>query len=72
MRSIVKRSEKRLLNLKDDQYDLEKRLRSIQEKMAQNKNDQLLQSEDLNRQKDALNVILNKKEVTQGNKLSKQ
>ena len=69
---VVKKSEKRLLNLKDDQYDLEKRLKSVQDKITQNKNDQLLQTEDLNRQKDTLNAILNKKEVSQGNKLSKQ
>jgi hypothetical protein len=69
---VVKKSEKRLLNLKDDQYDLEKRLKTLQDKITQNKNDQLLQTEDLNRQKESLNVILNKKEVSQGNKLSKQ
>jgi hypothetical protein len=69
---VVKKSEKRLLNLKDDQYDLEKRMKSVQEKITQNKNDQLLQTEDLNRQKDALNAILNKKEITAGGKLSKQ
>jgi hypothetical protein len=44
----------------------------LQDKITQNKNDQLLQTEDLNRQKESLNVILNKKEVSQGNKLSKQ
>jgi hypothetical protein len=69
---VVKKSEKRLLNLKDDQYDLEKRMKTVQEKITQNKNDQLLQTEDLNRQKDALNAILNKKEVSQGSKLTKQ
>ncbi len=63
---VVKKSEKRLLNLKDDQYDLEKRLKALQEKITQNKNDQTLQTEDLNRQKDALNAILNKKEVSSG------
>lgn len=68
---VVKKSEKRLLNLKDDQYDLEKRLKALQDKMAQNKNDQQLQTDDLNRQKEALNAILNKKEVSQG-KLSRQ
>ncbi|HEY8893689.1 MAG TPA: hypothetical protein VIM79_02705 [Niastella sp.] len=68
---VVKKSEKRLLNLKDDQYDLEKRLKALQDKIAQNKSDQQLQSDDLNRQKDALNAILNKKEVSQG-KLSRQ
>jgi hypothetical protein len=68
---VVKKSEKRLLNLKDDQYDLEKKLKALQDKIAQNKNDQQLQTDDLNRQKDALNVILNKKDVSQG-KLSRQ
>ncbi|OQP64882.1 hypothetical protein A3860_19215 [Niastella vici] len=68
---VVRKSEKRLLNLKDDQYDLEKRLKSLQDKIAQNKNDQLMQTEDLNRQKDTLNAIHNKKDVTQG-KLSRQ
>ncbi len=69
---VVKKSEKRLLHLKDDQYDLEKRMKSLQDKITQNKNDQLLQSEDLNRQKDTLNAILNKKEISQGSKLTKQ
>jgi hypothetical protein len=67
---VVKKSEKKLLNLKDDQYDLEKKLKNLQEKIAQNKNDQLLQTEDLNRQRDALNAIQTRKEVSQG-KLSK-
>jgi hypothetical protein len=68
---VVKKSEKKLLNLKDDQYDLEKKLKALQEKLAQNKNDQLLQNEDLNRQKDLLSTIQNKKEISQG-KLGKQ
>jgi hypothetical protein len=68
---VVKKSEKRLLNLKDDQYDLEKRLKALQEKINQNKNDQMLQNEDLTRQKDQLNAIQNKKDVSQG-KLSRQ
>jgi hypothetical protein len=68
---VVKKSEKKLLNLKDDQYDLEKKLKNLQEKIAQNKNDQLMQTEDLNRQRDALNAIQTRKEVSQGNKLSK-
>lgn len=68
---VVKKSEKKLLHLKDDQYDLEKKLKNLQDKIAQNKNDQLMQTEDLNRQRDALNAIQNRKEVSQG-KLSKQ
>lgn len=63
---VVKKSEKKLLNLKDDQYDLEKKLKALQEKIAQNKNDQLLQNEDLNKQKDVLSTIQNKKEITEG------
>lgn len=62
----VKKAEKKLLNLKDDQYDLEKRVKNLQDKLASNKNDQLLQTEELNKQKDALNVMLNKKAITQG------
>lgn len=68
---VVKKSEKRLLNLKDDQYDLEKRLKTLQDKLNQNKNDQLMQTEDLNRQKDALTAIQNKKDISQG-KVSRQ
>jgi hypothetical protein len=68
---VVKKSEKKLLNLKDDQADLEKKLKNLQDKLAQNKNDQQLQTEDLNRQREALNVIQNKKDTSQG-KLSKQ
>jgi hypothetical protein len=69
---VVRKSEKRLLNLKDDQYDLDKRLKTLQEKIAQNKNDQLLQTEDLNRQKDALTTIQNKKDISQGKQVSRQ
>ena len=65
---VVKKSEKKLLNLKDDQYDLEKKLKTLQEKMTQNKSDQTLQTEEMNRQKEALNAILNKKDVSQGKK----
>jgi len=68
---VVKKSEKKLLNLKDDQYDLEKKIKNLQDKLAQNKNDQQLQTDDLNRQKEALNIIQNKKDTSQG-KLSKQ
>lgn len=68
---VVKKSEKKLLNLKDDQADLEKKLKNLQDKIAQNKNDQQLQTDDLNRQREALNVIQNKKDTSQG-KLSKQ
>ncbi|MBO9199100.1 MULTISPECIES: hypothetical protein [Niastella] len=68
---VVKKSEKKLLNLKDDQYDLEKKIKNLQDKLAQNKNDQQVQTDDLNRQKEALNVIQNKKDTSQG-KLSKQ
>jgi hypothetical protein len=68
---VVKKSEKKLLNLKDDQYELERKLKALQEKVAQNKNDQLLANEDLARQKDVLNTIQNKKEISQG-KLGKQ
>ena len=63
---VVKKSEKRLLNLKDDQYDLEKKLKVLQEKLAQNKNDQMVQTDELTRQKDALSVILNKRDITLG------
>ncbi len=68
---VVKKSEKKLLNLKDDQYDLEKKIKNLQDKLTQNKNDQQLQTDDLARQKEALNVIQNKKDTSQG-KLSKQ
>ena len=68
---VVKKSEKKLLNLKDDQYDLEKKIKNLQDKLAQNKNDQQLQTDDLTRQREALNVIQNKKDTSQG-KLSKQ
>jgi len=68
---VVKKSEKRLLNLKDDQYDLEKRLKALQDKLTQNKNDQLFQNEDLTRQKESLSTIQNKKDISQG-KVSRQ
>lgn len=62
----VKKAEKKLLNLKDDQYDLEKKLKALQEKLAQNKNDQMVQTDELTRQKDALSTILNKRDITLG------
>lgn len=68
---VVKKSEKKLLNLKDDQYDLEKKLKNLQDKIAQNKNDQQLQTEELNPQREALNAIQNKKDTSQGT-VSKQ
>ncbi|OQP47107.1 hypothetical protein A4H97_06235 [Niastella yeongjuensis] len=69
---VVKKSEKKLLSLKDDQSDLEKKIKSLQDKLAQNKNDQQLQTDDLNRQKEALNLIQNKKDTSNQGKLSKQ
>ena len=62
----VKKAEKKLLSLKDDQYELEAKIKVLQDKLALNKNDQMVQTEELNKQKDALNVIVNKKEITQG------
>lgn len=62
----VKKAEKRLLSLKDDQYELERKVKALQDKLALNKNDQLLQTDELTKQKDALNVIVNKKEITMG------
>jgi hypothetical protein len=62
----VKKAEKRLLNLKDDQYELERKIKALQDKLALNKNDQLLQTDELTKQKEALNVIVNKKDVTLG------
>src|SRR5204862_7701026 len=57
----VKKAEKRLLNLKDDQMDLEKKLKALQDKLAQNKNDQNLQTDELNRQKGFLLAIQSQK-----------
>jgi hypothetical protein len=59
---VVKKTEKKLLNLKDDQYDLEKRLKALQVKLEQNKNDQLVQNDELVRQKEALDSIQSKKQ----------
>lgn len=62
----VKKAEKRLLNLKDDQYELERRIKALQDKLAMNKNDQLLQTDELTKQKETLNTIINKKDITLG------
>lgn len=59
---VVKKTEKKLLNLKDDQYDLEKKLKALQVKLEQNKNDQLVQNDELVKQKEVLDSILNKKQ----------
>lgn len=62
----VRKAEKRLLNLKDDQYELERKIKALQDKLALNKNDQLLQTDELTKQKETLNTIINKKDVTLG------
>jgi hypothetical protein len=59
---LVKKTEKKLLSLKDDQYDLEKKLKALQVKLEQNKNDQLVQNDELVRQKEVLNSIMSKKQ----------
>jgi hypothetical protein len=45
---------------------LKKKIKPILYMLVFNKNDQMVQTEELNKQKGALNVIVNKKEVTQG------
>jgi hypothetical protein len=59
---VVKKTEKKLLNLKDDQYDLEKKLKALEVKLAQNKNDQLVQGDELVKQKEVLSNIQSKKQ----------
>lgn len=50
----VKKSEKKLENLIEDQQDLEKRIKNLQDKLAQNKKDQESQKADISNQKSIL------------------
>jgi hypothetical protein len=50
----VKKSEKKLENLIEDQQDLEKRIKNLQDKLAQNKKDQESQKADIANQKSIL------------------
>src|SRR5688572_9652303 len=50
---VVKKAEKKLRNLQDEQTDLEKRIRNLEEKLAQNKRDQTAQTDEVERQRSA-------------------
>src|SRR5690606_380304 len=50
---VVKKEEKKLKNLIDNQRDMEDKIRNLEEKLAQNKRDQEEQSANLTRQREA-------------------
>ena len=58
---LVKKSERTLNNLQNDQRDYEKRIRELQEKLAQNRRDQETQSAELAKQRSARDALISKK-----------
>lgn len=61
---MVRKSEKNLINLSNNQKDLEKRISELQEKLAQNKRDQETQNTELNKQKTLRDALLSKRGAT--------
>lgn len=58
---LVRKTERTLNNLQNDQRDYEKRIRDLQEKMAQNRRDQETQSAELAKQRTLRDALLSKK-----------
>lgn len=54
---LVQKAEKKLKNLRDDQSDYEKKIRSFEDKLAQNKKDQESQSAELNKLRASLDAM---------------
>ena len=54
---IVKKAEKKLNNLRDDQMSMEKKIKDLEEKLAQNKRDQESQTAELQKQRAARDAM---------------
>lgn len=59
----IKKSEKRYTGLVEDQKDLEKRLKALEEKLAENKKDQEKQTEDVKKQKELLETLRSRRKA---------
>ena len=58
---LIKKSEKNLEGLADDQRLYEERLKDLQDKLTQNKKDQEKQAQELQKQRDMRNVLVSQK-----------
>ena len=58
---LIKKSEKNLEGLADDQRLYEERLNDLEDKLAQNKKDQEKQAQELQKQRDMRNVLVSQK-----------
>ena len=54
---LVQTSEKKLARLMDEQTDLEKRIRSLEQKLEENKQDQQKQHETIAKEKEVLEAL---------------
>lgn len=62
--NVLKKSEKKLKGLQDDQVDLEKRIQNLQDKLVQNKKDQETQTADVARQREVLQAMQSRRTPT--------
>jgi hypothetical protein len=60
---VIKKAEKKLRNLEDDQKSLEKRIQDTEDKLAQNKKDQDSQNAELMRQKAVRDEMMSRRAV---------
>lgn len=60
---LVQKAEKKLKNLRDDQSDYEKKIRSFEDKLAQNKKDQENQLVELNKLRASLDAMQARKKL---------
>jgi hypothetical protein len=60
---LVKKEEKKLSTLVDDQKDLEKRIKSLQDKLEENKLDQKKLADEANRQRTALDNLKTRRKM---------
>jgi hypothetical protein len=59
----VKKADKKYNNLLDDQKDYEKRIKGLQEKLEENKNDQIKQQAEVKKQKEAFEALKLKRKL---------
>ena len=57
----IKKAEKKLKNLEDDQKDLEDRIRKLQDKLEEVKKDQIKQSDEINKQRSIRDAMLERR-----------
>jgi len=59
----VKKAQKKFDGLADDQKDYEKKIKNLQDKLEQNKKDQERQTDEIKKQRDALETLRGKRKV---------